>query len=110
MFPHAVLFKSLVDIAYLQLAAGSGEEQNLTNKPKARCILGSETDRQSNSGFTGCDRHSIKSTLNGVRVFLSLIDVDASPYLMVSVRRQADPSPPTLKPHKLLLIDGLLVL
>ena len=39
------------------------------------------------------------------------LDADTcSTPMMVPVRRQADPSPPTLKPQKFILIEGLLVL
>ena len=60
---------------------------------------------------SGQYRHTIRIALRIARVILSPIGCGhvLNP-LMVPVRPQADPSPPTLKPQEFILIEGLLVL
>jgi hypothetical protein len=62
-------------------------------------------------GIMGVTRHIIRWVFLDTRVLLA--PIGCGPMLkpfMVPVRRQADPSPPTLKPQEFILVKGLLVL
>ena len=95
------------------VSSGLGEEQDLSNKPKGSLrILRSETDLQSTRReLWVTPRHIIRCAFDDARVILSPIGCGRMIIsIRIPVRRQADPSPPTLKPQEFILIKGLLVL